>query len=178
VECERGGQRFVLADRARVREKDRLTLEVEVNEPLFATLALLTADSTLKPLYPKQGSVPIPPKQRTRLPRSRTQYLSPNHELGIERLLLFFTTAPLTNGLAPARPWLERLQRDGRWPEDWPLPGREDRKLAAASAPNAVGESTLLTRGIVISQATRKPTDPPVLVHLQFLTFDHRSADP
>jgi hypothetical protein len=180
VECERGGERFVLADRARVREKDRLWLQVEVDEPLFATLALLAADSTLKPLYPKRGSVPIPPKRKTRLPRASTQFLSPNNEPGLERLLVLFTTAPLANGLALALPWLEQLQREGRWPEDWPLPARDPSKIAKAGAINSGSgaDSTLLTRGIVVSEASAKPNEAPELVHLQFLTFDHRSAEP
>jgi hypothetical protein len=173
VECERGRERLTLRNGSQVRKGDRLSLSVEVDEPLFATLVALSPDGVLSPLYPEHGSVPLAPRQRTRLPKSRAQFLEPDAETGEERLILFFTTAPLSQGLQPAHDWLERLRARGEWPDNWPLPARKALPQSAASTATTRQDARLVTRGIVVQRARAEPLDEPVLVSLELLSFAH-----
>jgi hypothetical protein len=174
---ERAHVRRAVQNGAELSTGDHLWFQVEVEEPLFVYLVSISEGGQSKVLYPEQGELPASPGKRQRVPTGRG-FFEVDKELGVERILLLTTSAPLAPDRRELPLLLADLAQEGGWPSDWPSPITPNAVLAARADTRPGERATqarVETRGLVLAPAEdpKRQTSAPVLVTAEFISLDH-----
>jgi hypothetical protein len=162
---------------AQLQTGDRLWFQLEVEEPLFVYLVQVAKDGQSSVIYPRERELQVNPGKRHRVPTGQDSF-ELDDVLGVERVMVITTTAPLAGDRRELLPLLAALQKGDRWPKDWPAPVVEAAPRATRpsnSAGQQASQTHLQTRGLVLAPATdpKRRTTAPVLVTAEFISLDH-----